>query len=174
MKKLICLLVALSALTVWGQDPEVNLKWGKPSEAEMTMTECTLDPDAEAVVLYNNEECALDMHAGQFKLTTTMKEGAYANKIAATAYNIVDGQTVATKMKDDLVFKEDINDYTRQYKFTIPQVSVGTVFEYHSPSRPPTTGTCPSGMPRPISPCSTPTTSSVAPSTSTSTWNRPA
>lgn len=156
MKKLFCLLVALSALTVWGQDPEVNLKWGKPSEAEMTMTECALDPDAEAVVLYNNEECALDMHAGQFRLTTTvkrrikvlkpegrelanvafafykttMKEGAYANKIAATAYNIVDGQTVATKMKDDLVFKEDINDYTRQYKFTIPQVSVGTVFEY--------------------------------------------
>ena len=49
-KRQLFILFLMSALTVSAQD-NVNMKFGKPTKEEMEMTEYSLDPDAEAVVL---------------------------------------------------------------------------------------------------------------------------
>ena len=150
------LLLCLAAVT-WAQTPEPNLKWGKPTDAELTMTTYAPDPDAEAVVLCSQTELRYDLSSGSFKLNTYAKkrikilkeEGKdranggitymynghrlgqceYLAKLKATAYNMVDGKLVKTKMEGDMVNHEDVSKTLRLTKYTVPQVSVGTVIE---------------------------------------------
>ena len=145
------------ASMAWAQTLEPNLKWGKPTEAELNMTTYAPDPDAEAVVLCSQTELRYDLSSGSFKLNTFTKkrikvlkeEGkSKANggisymhnghrsgeceqlvKLKATAYNMVDGKLVKTKMEGDMVNHEDVNKTLRLTKFTVPQVTVGTVIE---------------------------------------------
>ena len=139
------------------QTPEPNLKWGKPTDAELNMTTYAPDPDAEAVVLCSQTELRYDLSSGSFKLNTFTKkrikilkeEGKdHANggisymfnghrsgqceilsKLKATAFNMVDGKLVKTKMEGDMVNNEDVSKTMRLTKFTVPQVTVGTVIE---------------------------------------------
>lgn len=139
------------------QTTEPNLKWGKPTEAELNMTTYAPDPDAEAVVLCSQTELRYDLSSGSFKLNTFTKkrikilkeEGKdHANggiaymynghrsgqceilaKLKATAFNMVDGKLVKTKMEGDMVNHEDVTKTLRLTKFTVPQVTVGTVIE---------------------------------------------
>ena len=56
MKKKLFLILCLSLSSIIGfaQELQVNKKWGKPTQQELTMTEYAADPDADAVILYNN------------------------------------------------------------------------------------------------------------------------
>lgn len=149
---MMCLAGVLQAQTL-----EPNLKWGKPTEAELTMTSYAPDPDAEAVVLCSQTEIRYDLVAGSFKAYRIVKERFkvlkdvgknVANglisydynghrlgqceeltKLKATAYNWADGKLVKTKMEGSLVNHEDVNKRVRLTKFTVPQVTVGTVIE---------------------------------------------
>lgn len=136
-----------------------NLKFGHPTKAEMELTEYAPEPDAPALVLCNLRDEHYTFADGGFQRVVEHKvrikvlktEGTdYANVsclynssknnnmaykeyiagVSATAYNLEGGKTVATKMKNDLVFRERINDDVMMLKFTIPQVKVGTVMEY--------------------------------------------
>lgn len=136
-----------------------NLKFGHPTKAEMELTEYAPEPDAPALVLCNLRDERYTFADGGFQRVVEHKvrikvlktEGTdYANVsclynssknnnmaykeyiagVSATAYNLEGGKTVATKMKNDLVFRERINDDVMMLKFTIPQVKVGTVMEY--------------------------------------------
>ncbi len=139
------------------QTPEPNLKWGKPTDAELNMTTYAPDPDAEAVVLCSQTELRYDLSSGSFKLNTFTKkrikilkeEGKdHANggiaymynghrsgqceilaKLKATAFNMVDGKLVKTKMEGDMINHEDVTQTLRLTKYTVPQVTVGTVIE---------------------------------------------
>ncbi len=139
------------------QTPEPNLKWGKPTDAELNMTTYAPDPDAEAVVLCSQTELRYDLSSGSFKLNTYTKKRIkilkedgkdHANggisyiynghrsgqceilaKLKATAFNMVDGKLVKTKMEGDMVNHEDVTKTLRLTKFTVPQVTVGTVIE---------------------------------------------
>ena len=66
---MMCLAGVLQAQTL-----EPNLKWGKPTEAELTMTSYAPDPDAEAVVLCSQTEIRYDLVAGSFKAYRIVKE----------------------------------------------------------------------------------------------------
>ena len=139
------------------QTLEPNLKWGKPTDAELTMTTYAPDTEAEAVVLCSETQLRYDLTSGSFKLKRSTKkrikvlkeEGkSKANggisymynghrlgqceqlvKLKATAYNMVDGKLVKTKMEGDMVNHEDVSKTIRLTKFTVPQVTVGTVIE---------------------------------------------
>jgi hypothetical protein len=139
------------------QTMEPNLKWGKPTDAELNMTTYAPDPDAEAVVLCSETRLRYDLTSGSFKLIRSTKkrikvlkeEGkSKANggisymyngrrlgnceqlvKLKAMAYNMVDGKLVKTKMEGDMVNHEDVSKTMRLTKFTVPQVTVGTVIE---------------------------------------------
>ena len=145
------------ASVAWAQTPEPNLKWGKPTDAELNMTTYAPDPEAEAVVLCSETQLRYDLTSGSFKLKRSTKkrikvlkeEGkSKANggisymynghrlgqceqlvKLKATAYNMVDGKLVKTKMENDMVNHEDVSKTMRLTKFTVPQVTVGTVIE---------------------------------------------
>ena len=145
------------ASVAWAQTPEPNLKWGKPTDAELNMTTYAPDPEAEAVVLCSETQLRYDVSSGSYKLNRSTKkrikvlkeEGkSKANgsilymynghrlgqceqlvKLKATAYNLVDGKLVKTKMEGDMVNHEDVSKTVRLTKYTVPQVTVGTVFE---------------------------------------------
>lgn len=165
MKKLLTSYLAFFVLTtvVFAQQPllEVitpSLKFGKPSNKELSMTSYAPDTTAAAIVLCKTSSVDYEMASNEFqlvyyyeiKIKVLKSEGtSYANisipyynddqnpnsrenvsQIDAFAYNMEDGKMVQTKMKNDLIFKERINNKYMQLKFSIPAVKVGTVFEY--------------------------------------------
>lgn len=160
MRKLITLLFAWAACcAAWADDLTENLKLGHPTKAEMELTEYAPEPDAVALVLCNLRDEHYTFTDGAFQRVVEHKvrikvlksEGTdyanvsclyqssknnnfavkeYISGVSATAYNLEGEKTVATKMKNDLVFRERVNDDVMMLKFTIPQVKVGTVMEY--------------------------------------------
>lgn len=159
--KLIILLACFIAGQVYGQEvsvPEINTKFGKPSDEELRMTTYAPDTTAAAVVLCKKTNAYYDFLANDFRITygyeTKIKvlktEGtSYADvailyyenenrsgakeivsQIDAFAYNLENGKMVRTKMKREFIYKERINDKYMQVKFSIPNVKVGTVIEY--------------------------------------------
>lgn len=160
MRKLITLLFAWAACcAAWADDLTENLKFGRPTKAEMELTEYAPEPDAVALVLCSLRDEHYTFTDGAFQRVVEHKvrikvlksEGTdyanvsclyqssksnnfavkeYISGVSATAYNLEGEKTVATKMKNDLVFRERVNDDVMMLKFTIPQVKVGTVMEY--------------------------------------------
>ena len=47
---------------------EPNLKWGKPTDQELQMTEYAADKDAEAVVLYHKTDVSYQFISNDFKV----------------------------------------------------------------------------------------------------------
>lgn len=135
-----------------------NLKFGKPTEEELSMTVYAPDSNATAVALCRITDAEYEWGMDDFRITYRYKnrikilkdEGtSYANVsiiyydskksrqrreilsgLEAYAYNVEGGKVVRTKMKKEQVFQERLNDYYMQAKFTVPQVKSGTVIEY--------------------------------------------
>ena len=133
-------------------------KFGNPTNEELTMTTYEGDPEATAVVLSETTDTRYTIINDAFSVVTDVKtcikilkdEGKdYANvsivyfnsgkgyqykeeisNVKATAYNLVGGKVEKTKMNNDLVFREQIDNNHKVVKFTIPKVEVGTVIEY--------------------------------------------
>lgn len=158
MKRKFFLCLLFISQIVCAQTIEPNLKWGKPTEQELQMTEYADDKDADAVVLFHKTDVYYDVVEGVFKVYYDVKtrlkvlkpEGKrVADKkilfeeneknrthkeiitgLKAVAYNLENGKTVKTKMERSMVNEERINKYEKQLKFSVPQVKVGTVIEY--------------------------------------------
>ncbi len=136
---------------------DVNKKFGKPTDEEMSMTVYAPDPDAEAVKLYSDTDVQFDFMADDFWVVYRVKErvkvlkpeGASAadvtivfydpqgstngdriSGVKGSAYNLEDGKVVRSKLTGDLKSKERVDKYYSQVKFSIPNVKVGTVIEY--------------------------------------------
>ena len=154
---LLCAL--LLALTSTAQTTfEPNLKWGKPTDQELSMTVYEEDKDAPAVVLcqLTNVGYTMDFHNYyvDYEVKTRIKVLTDAGKeyanvsivyidnpqrqysqediedFKAVAYNMENGKVKKTKIGMDQIFRERINeDYVRA-KVAIPQVKAGTVIEY--------------------------------------------
>ena len=136
---------------------DVNKKFGKPTDEEMSMTVYAPDPDADAVKLYSNTDVQFDFITDDFWVVYRVKErvkvlkpeGASAadvtivfydpqgssngdriSGVKGSAYNLEDGKVVRSKLTGDLKSKERVDKYYSQVKFSIPNVKVGTVIEY--------------------------------------------
>ena len=160
MKKIL-LLIMLCWAALGGQAQSLektNLKWGNPTQEELTMTDYPLDPEAEAVVLCKTTSQRYDVVADEFKLYYQVKcrikilknEGKdYANVVIpyisngdklgereviegfkGTSFNLVNGKVVKDKVTKDMISHEDINKKRRVMKVTFPKVEAGTVIEY--------------------------------------------
>lgn len=151
MKKLILSLAATLAAVSLLQAQEPDYRFGKVSEEELRMERYDRDPDAEAVILYE-ELRTYFLIGNQFTRMTDYfirikvlkaegKEYAdinlpyvfqrenYAN-LDAVAYNLVDGKIVKTPLKKQYLFREEVGDEQWMLKFSIPEVREGTVIEY--------------------------------------------
>lgn len=149
---LLSLLAIISCASVCAQDPDY--RFGKVSLDELRMESYEKDPDADAVILYEDNYLSY-----QFTSTVSLvqeyrarvkilKPGGTDNAdvsiyyydrptirenvtgIDAAAYNLVDGKIVKTPLKRQYIFTETIGEYGRLIKFSIPEVREGTVIEY--------------------------------------------
>ncbi len=135
-----------------------NLKFGKPTDEELSMTVYEQDKDASAVVLCQLTDVGYTMDFHNYfvdyyvktRIKVLKEEGRdYANvniiyidnmsqqfaqenleEFKAVAYNVEDGKVKKTKIGLDQVHKERIDDTYMRAKAAIPQVKVGTVIEY--------------------------------------------
>jgi hypothetical protein len=139
------------------QDIKPNLKFGNPTEEELTMTTYAPDSEAVAVVLCHDTDVQYQYlttfmvcYSVKKRIKVLKEEGKdYANVsisylsgntssgnkeiirgLKATAYNMENGKLVKTRMKNENVFNEKLSDERTLCKFSIPQVKVGTVIEY--------------------------------------------
>lgn len=134
-----------------------NLKFGKPTDEELSMTVYEQDKDASAVVLCQLTDVGYTMDFHNYfvdyyvktRIKVLKDEGRdYANvniiyidnmsqqfaqenleEFKAVAYNVEDGKVKKTKIGLDQVHKERIDDTYMRAKVAIPQVKVGTVIE---------------------------------------------
>jgi len=158
MKNYLLVLCCWLAMTAFAQTTiEPNLKWGKPTQQELTMTEYAADKDADAVELYRNVDVYYVFVNGDFRVINEVKcrlkvlkpEGKRVadheigvrlsssssvpetvRALKAVAYNMEDGKVVKTKMENSMVHEEQIDKSEKLLKFSVPQVRVGTVIEY--------------------------------------------
>ena len=126
-KTMMYMLLLAATMTVNAQGIEPNLKWGKPTDQELQMTEYAADKDADAVVLYHKTDVSYEFINNDFKVfyrvNTRLKvlkpEGKrFADEqivylenesnrtrhemvagLKATSYNIENGKLVKTKME---------------------------------------------------------------------------
>lgn len=129
-------------------------KFGEVSMEEMEMKTYPNDSSVNAVVLYEDGYTNFDYEDGfilskelkeRIKIlkqegvdlatvTTTYRvEGSDKERILdieACAYNFEHGKIVTSKLDKKFIFEEKLSDNVYQVKFAIPNVKVGTVFEY--------------------------------------------
>lgn len=158
MKNYLLVLCCWLAMTVSAQTTiEPNLKWGKPTQQELTMTEYAADKDADAVELFRSVEVYYVFINGDFRVINNVKcrlkvlkpEGKHVadheigvrlsssssvpetvRGLKAVAYNMENGKVVKTKMESSMIHEEQIDKTEKLIKFSVPQVRVGTVIEY--------------------------------------------
>ena len=152
MKK--SLLLTLPALIVCTFLCAQTPKFGKVTAEELQMTTYDKDPDAAAVILYedtylwyqiSNQVQLVWDYRTRIKILKT--EGtSYADvsipyitshngdetisSLEAVAYNLENGKIVKTPLKKQYIFREQVSDKRKVIKFSIPEVKPGTVIEY--------------------------------------------
>lgn len=154
---LFMMLLAITMIAA-AQDIEPNLKWGKPTDEELNMTEYAADKEAKAVVLCHLTSVNYTMNLYNYLVDYQVKKRIkilkddgkdYANinipyiyntyeeyglesieKFKATAYNMVNGKVVKTKIGKEQIHTERIDEDYMLAKVAIPQARAGTVIEY--------------------------------------------
>ena len=157
MKKYFILFVFFTLKTV-AQTSEPNLKWGKPTDEELNMIEYVANKEAKAVVLCHLTSVNYTMDLYNYLVDYQVKkrikilkdEGKDCANISipyiyntkeeygmesidnfkATAYNVVDGKVVKTRIGKEQIHTERLDEDYMLAKVAIPQVRAGTVIEY--------------------------------------------
>jgi hypothetical protein len=156
MRSLLTLISLLISVTLTAQAPKE--KWGNATMEELTMTSCSIDPAASAAILdnyghyyfnryyyYSVQELRTFYHY-QVRLKIFTEEGKrYATitipyhgfdeyedvtEITGYTYNLVNGNTVKTKMKQKNIRWQKNGRGVWYCTFTLPDVKPGSVIEY--------------------------------------------
>ena len=137
---------------------EPNLKYGKPSKEELSLTSYAPDTTATAIYLFHQGQSDFVYHDG-FQLTTehwvrikilkpqgvsyadvsvpyyspTDKDEGQerASEIEGCSYNMENGKCIKTPMKRESISFERFNNLYKILKFSLPAVKEGTIIEYH-------------------------------------------
>lgn len=156
MKKLFSLLVIFISLTSSAQQLEV--KYGKVTNEELEMKECSFYPEAESMILaesgdlgfvYNNTKGwqyvitvikRIKIFNYQDKDLANIKLVVYdpingtnredLSGIKAITYNLVDGKVEKTKLTNSEKHSTRISDYRTEVSFAMPNVKEGSVIEF--------------------------------------------
>ncbi len=151
MRTLALFLFLFSNLTIHAQNDPI--KWGKVSPEELAMSDYELDPDADAVVLCDygiikmveKENGGFQYQFNRIRRVKILKESGLNRGdiiIPYQHYNAFhklrniraqvfapDGSKQSVSRKD--IFNEVKNKYWSSKNFTMPNLQVGSVFEYH-------------------------------------------
>ena len=126
-------------------------KYGKISKDEFAIKDKKEYKEDDAIVLFKKRETYFDFsqNQGWFLVTKVHerillknKEGfKYATKtipiykrekasIHAATYNLVNGKVIKTKLENDDIFKQEINNEWSEKKFTMPNLKEGSIIEW--------------------------------------------
>ncbi|MFK7922241.1 MAG: DUF3858 domain-containing protein [Bacteroidia bacterium] len=130
------------------------LKFGKVDPAEVSMESYEADPDAGAVILFEQEHIFFDFVKDKFQIVFEVHRRIkilssseidqadieipfYSFErmeevvgIKGMTYNLEGGDIVEYKMDKGGVFNEDVNEFFSLKKFVLPNVKEGSVIEY--------------------------------------------
>lgn len=144
----------LSVPNLFAQD--FSFEFLKPTVSELQMNEYSKDREAEALVIYDKGVTKFRINSDYsrsvvFTRSTKIKiiseagleyaeieipvyrhDNIYetVEKIEAYAYNFENNSIRRTKLNNDQVYEEKVNDFWYRIKFAIPNVKSGTVIEY--------------------------------------------
>ena len=134
-----------------------NLKYGKPTKEELSLTTYAPDTTATAVCLlhqgktYFTYNDFFKLHTEQvirvkilksqgtsyadvaipyYSPTDTHKEADRIEKLDGASYNLENGKIVKTALTSDLISDERVDPNIKVLKFSLPAVKAGTVIEY--------------------------------------------
>ncbi|MCF6298166.1 MAG: DUF3858 domain-containing protein [Flavobacteriaceae bacterium] len=135
-----------------------NYKFGKVSKEELEEKVYPLDSTADAAYLYKNRRTYFDYRQGQgFIVITEVNErikiytkegydwatkaityytgdgGGNSEKVSikdAKTFALIDGKVKSFKLGKKEIFKEEVNKYRSQKKFTMPNITEGCVVEW--------------------------------------------
>lgn len=142
----------IACVNSFSQSIVVNPAFGKVSAEELKLVSYQQDTSAAAIYLLSRDavDISIDGDNGFLKTTTVrrrikvLKERGkkYADisfvldndeetlrEFSVTTYNIKGGKTVTTKMNRKDLFKEKLSNSRVRYKFSAPDVMVGSVIE---------------------------------------------
>lgn len=142
-------------LSLSGSAQKSPIKFGDIPMEDMTMTVYPQDSSAAAVVLADYGEAYLQLMANTSKMAferhirikVLKKEGTQwadaviplfkssgaeetLSNLKACTYNLENGKIVESRISKDAIFREKFNRNIVHQKFTLPDVKVGSVFEY--------------------------------------------
>lgn len=150
MKKLSLSLAAiLCVASANAENPDY--RFGKVSEEELRMESYAPDPEAAAVILYEENTLRYNLtpdlkrlqdyrvrikilkpegvERADVSLPYVIQREGYSG-LEVIAYNLVDGKIVRTPLKKQYLFREEVDEKHRLLKFSVPEVRAGTVIEY--------------------------------------------
>lgn len=152
MKTLSILLFSILLTTQSLAQKAPKIKYGKVSPEELSMTTHPLDPQADAVILYDKGEVTFKYqdkigwvkYYNRHTRIKIFKKEAYdlanvqflhyqSDKVQdfdGVAHNLEDGKVVSTKLNKENIFTEKITKNLLEYKAVLPGVREGTVLEY--------------------------------------------
>ena len=142
MKTFLIVITSLSALACFSSFGQpVPARYGKIDQADLEMKVYPLDTTAEAVILCDYGE--FNQNTFEFlrllRMKVLKKEGSdIVNRvlnvdgmgsIKGCTYNLVNGEVVESKLKNESIFRERVRDDRYLYRITMPDVRVGSVVE---------------------------------------------
>ncbi|SDL63382.1 protein of unknown function [Salinimicrobium catena] len=160
MKKIYTLLLmAFITSGIWAQD----FKFGKVSKEELEEKKHPQNKEAHAAVLYRSQKVYYDFdERSGFTVNTEVherikiydKEGFdwatkeisyYRNNngeekisnLKAYTYNLVEGEVIDEKLRNNGIFQEEASNYKLKTKFTMPAIKEGSVIEFRYTLRSP-------------------------------------
>lgn len=149
----VILAFAIISLSLQGQNKE--MKFGKVDRGELTMTQCQFDSAVEAVVLgdigqsyfeYSESE-GFELFFERYLRIKILKSDGYGwaslniplytnghateqlTLLKGKTSNLVNGKVEETKLDNGSVFDENVNNYWKQKKISMPGVKEGSVIE---------------------------------------------
>jgi hypothetical protein len=153
MNKTLIVIALLIAQFTFSQD----FKFGKVSKAELEEKQHPIEPNANAAVLYKNQDISFVYEQGagfeqenliHERIKIYNKDGYdYATKriklyneslttkdnlkgLKAYTYTLEKGKIVKTKLKSDAIFDEENNKYWKTTKLTMPNIQDGCIVEF--------------------------------------------
>lgn len=155
MKKLIAICSLMLLISTSGAQDKLP-SFGKIDKADLDMKDCDYDPGAEAVVLIDVGEIqfAYVQHTGwqsesNYRVRIKILKASAVNraeiklryyskshnqdiyKVNGISYNVdASGNISETKLEDRSIFNKQIDKEFSEISFALPEVKIGTVFEY--------------------------------------------
>ncbi|MBE7176191.1 MAG: DUF3857 domain-containing protein [Mucilaginibacter polytrichastri] len=150
MKKLLFTFLCMGTLCASAQDQFLS-EYGKVPVADLEMTTCDFEKDANAMVLFDKGDIFFDdrfaMIFRRHKRIKILNDKArdeadirlefhslnhyeQISDVQAQTINLVDGKPVITKLDRKSIFYQPVDKYTTAVIFTFPNVKPGSVIEY--------------------------------------------